>query len=64
MMSLPVTPSGAKISANPGCLNITTSEEKVFDLEDLHTLRIIPPRVSARGYKIGPVCASVCVYVC
>ncbi len=28
------------------------------------TLKIIPSRVSGRGYKIGPVCVSVCVSVC
>ncbi len=27
-------------------------------------MKLIPSRVSGRGYKIGPVCLCVCVSVC
>ena len=30
----------------------------------LLTQHFIPSRVSGRGYKIGPVCVSVCLSVC
>ncbi len=33
-------------------------------LREFYAVSIFPSRVSGRGYKIGPVCLSVCVCVC
>ncbi len=53
-------PTGAGIYDNPGWFTQTKNNGQPLTSCESFPFHIFPSRVSSQGYKIGPVCMSVC----